>query len=330
MAFKFGLMVEVRGIYATLCSPAICIMAWLVVFGIAPCMRSEGLLPSRRKQNQARSEAISIVYLQLWFNPVQTCSPAHMKERIRGKPKRGSPWKPRRPPVSPSVSPMTCSSSHPQTMSPAATPPPLQSLHLRSAVTPPPSQSLLLHSMATIPRGSTPIQRCPQDPRMQFIATMSFPGSSSTWRSAPLAFGESKRARLHPAAHLDSEHFRDRLGILYDLVFELRREVADLKFRLQATEENVATFLHILSTMQSELSSDPAGSTPGEAPDTEMDSMLRQAAEKQKEAERSGPVENKEREERKEKRWDDQPTNIEAEPWTEDLRATWIGYSPGV
>jgi hypothetical protein len=110
MAFKFAMMVEVRGINATLCSSAICIMACLVIFGIAPCMRSEGLLPSRREHNQARTEAISIVYLQLWFIPVQTYSPAPMKERIRGKPKRGSPWKPRRPPVSPLASPMTGSS----------------------------------------------------------------------------------------------------------------------------------------------------------------------------------------------------------------------------
>ena len=110
---------------------------------------------------------------------------------------------------------------------------------------------------------------------MQFVATMSFPGSSSTWRSAPLAFGESKWLCLRPAAQLDNEHFRERLGILYDLVFELRREVADLKFRLQVTEDNVATFLHILSSMHSELFSGPSGTTPGEALDTEMDSMLR-------------------------------------------------------
>jgi hypothetical protein len=165
---------------------------------------------------------------------------------------------------------------------------------------------------------------------MQFFATMSFPGSSSTWRSAPRAFGEAKRLCLHHAAHLDSEHFRERLGILYDLVFELRREVADLKFRLQATEDNVATFLQILSTMQTELSSDPTGTTPGEAIDTEMDGMLRQAAARQKEAEHSGPAENKEREERKEKCGDDQPINTEAEPWAEDLRAAWLGFSPGV
>jgi hypothetical protein len=82
--------------------------------------------------------------------------------------------------------------------------------------------------------------------------------------------------------------------------------------------------------MQSELSWDPTGNTPGEALDTETDSMLRQAAARQKEVERSGPVENKECEERKEKRGDDQPINTEAELWTEDLRATWLGFSPGV
>ena len=95
------------------------------------------------------------------------------------------------------------------------------------------------------------------------------------------------------------------MGILYDLVFELRREIADLKFQLQTTEDNVATFLQILSTMQMELSSDSTGIAPGEAIDTEIDDMLRKAAARQKEAEHSGPAENKEREERKEKCWDD-------------------------
>jgi hypothetical protein len=326
MAFICRIRVEVRGIYATLCSHVVCIMACVVGFGISPGKRLEGLPPPRRKQHQTCSKAVFIVYLQHRSNSVPPCSPAHMKERLRGKPKRGSPWKPRRPPISPSASPTTCSSSLPQTMPPAATPSPLQSLRFRSAVTPPPPQSTLLHSMATIPRGTTPTPRSPQDPRMHFMATMSFPRSSSTWRSAPSAFAEFKRARLHPAGHLDSENFKERLGILYDLVFELRREMADLKFRLQATEDNVATFLHILSTMQSELSSDPAGSSPGEVPDIEMENMRRQAEEMQKETERSGPVANEEQVERKEQRRDDQPTNFEMEPWIEDLRATWLGF----
>jgi hypothetical protein len=165
---------------------------------------------------------------------------------------------------------------------------------------------------------------------MQFFATMSFPASSSTWRSEPRAFGAAKRLRLHQATHPDSEHFRERLGILYDLVFELRREVADLKFRLQATEDNVATFLQILSTMQMELSSDPTGITPGGEIDTEIDDMLRQAAARQKEAEHSGPPEHTEREERREQRGDDQPNNAATEPWAEDLSAAWLGFSPGV
>jgi len=134
--------------------------------------------------------------------------------------------------------------------------------------------------------------------------------------------------------HLDSDHFRDRLVILYDLVFELRTEVADLKYRLQATEENVASFLQIISTMHSELSSDPVDSAPGEAPDTDtgagMDGMQWPTEEKQEKVERRGQAEDTARDERKEKRWDDQPTFIEEEPWTEDLRATWIGYLLGV
>jgi hypothetical protein len=193
-----------------------------------------------------------------------------MRERLRGRPRRGSPWKPRRPSVSPSASPSTCSSSRPQTPSTVATPPP--------------SQCMLLHSMATIPRGLAPLLRCPQDPRMQFSTPLSIPGPSSNLRRAPPAYGESKRVRHHPTDHLDSEHFRDRLVILYDLVFELRTEVADLKYRLQATEENVASFLQIISTMHSELSSDPVDSAPGEAPDTAtgagMDGMQRPAEEK--------------------------------------------------
>jgi len=330
MVLKYAMMFRAGDINVTLCSSAIDIMAVLVEFGIAPCLRADGILPSLRKHHQARSETLSIVRPHLWFRPIPTCSPASMKERIRGKPKRGTPWKPRRPQASLSASPMTDSSSHPQTMSPATTSPPTQSGRRRSAATQPPSPSLLLHSMATILRGSPPTHCSPPDPRMQFVATMSFPGSSSTWRSAPLAFGESKRLCLHPVTHSDSEHFRERLGILYDLVFELRREVADLKFRLQATEDNVTTFLQVLSAMHSELSTGPSGTAPGEAIDPEMDSVLRQATTKQKETTRSGPVEHKEREECKETCRDDQLLNTEAEPWAEDLRATWLGSSPGV
>ena len=165
---------------------------------------------------------------------------------------------------------------------------------------------------------------------MQFVATMSFPASSSTWRSAPSSFADSKRLILHSATQPDGEHFRERLGILYDLVFELRREVADYKCRLQATEDNVASFLHTLSAMHSELSPDPSGTPMGEAHDADMEGMLRQAETRKRPAEHSDPVENKEREVTKEQFGNEQPSNTDAEPWAEELRDTWLGSSTGV
>jgi hypothetical protein len=173
-------------------------------------------------------------------------------------------------------------------------------------------------------------QRSPIDPRMQFFTSMSFPASSSTWRSEPRAFGAAKRLRLHPPTHPDRDNFSESLGILYDLVFELRREVADLKFRFQATEDNVETFLQILSTMQMGFSADPAGIALGGEIDTGLDDMLRQAVARQKEEEHSGPPEHTEREEHKEQREDDQPNKPATETWAEDLGAAWLGISPGV
>ena len=78
--------------------------------------------------------------------------------------------------------------------------------------------------------------------------------------------------------------------------------------------------------MQSELSSGRAGSSLGKAPDIAMDSIRRNAADRQKEAACSDPVEDEEHVERNEQRRDDQPANLETKPWIEDLRATWIGY----
>jgi hypothetical protein len=118
------------------------------------------------------------------------------------------------------------------------------------------------------------------------------------------------------------------------LVFELRREVADLQFRLQATEENVASFLQILSSMHAELSSGPVEPTPVEAPAAAtgegMDRAQRPTEVEREKDERGSKAEETARDEGKEKQWADQPTYIEEEPWTEDLRATWIGYMPGV
>jgi hypothetical protein len=159
---------------------------------------------------------------------------------------------------------------------------------------------------------------------------MSFPASSSTWRSEPRDFGAARRLWLHPPTHPDRDNFNERLGVLYDLVFELRREVADLKFRFQATEDNVETFLQILSTMQMGFSADPASIAPVGEGDTGLDEMLRQTTARQREAEHSSPPEHTEREEHKEKRENDQPNKPATETWAEDLGAAWLGFSPGV
>jgi hypothetical protein len=165
---------------------------------------------------------------------------------------------------------------------------------------------------------------------MQFYASMSFPASASTWRSEPRASGAAKRLWLHPPTHLDRDNFKERLGVLYDLVFELRREVADLKFRFQATEDNVETFLQILSTMQMGFYADPASTAPVGEVDTGLDELPRQATAGQTEAEHRIPPEHTEREENKVQGEDDQLNKAATETWAADLGAAWLGFSPGV
>jgi hypothetical protein len=50
--------------------------------------------------------------------------------------------------------------------------------------------------------------------------------------------------------------------------------VVDLKYRLQATEENMASFLQIITSMHLKLSTDPVVSAPGEAPETAMGASM--------------------------------------------------------
>jgi hypothetical protein len=68
----------------------------------------------------------------------------------------------------------------------------------------------------------------------------------------------------------------------------------------------------------------------GEAHDADMEGVLRQAATRKRPAEHNDPVENKEREVTKEQFGNEQPSNTDAEPWAEELRDTWLGFSTGV
>jgi hypothetical protein len=75
----------------------------------------------------------------------------------------------------------------------------------------------------------------------------------------------------HPSADtVHDEQLKDKLSILYGLVFELRQGVEDLQFRLQLNNEKVALFLQLLSSMHEAVLSDPGGATskPGPSDDT--------------------------------------------------------------
>jgi hypothetical protein len=67
--------------------------------------------------------------------------------------------------------------------------------------------------------------------------------------SGPTLQGEPERAGPQFPDSFDRAQFKDSLSILYNLVFELRQEVVDLHFRLQATDVKVVSFLQILSAM---------------------------------------------------------------------------------
>jgi hypothetical protein len=320
------------GIYATLRFPRNSNMAWSVAYVLRPCSRSEGLLPSRRKHTFAFTTTRSTCYLQyrLLAPSANPRHPALMRERIRGKPKRGSPWQPTQPSLSPSTSPITGSSTHPPTLSPSVTPTPAKTKRRKSSNSSTPRQPSLPRAMATIPSGSPITPRSPIDPRLQFYASMSFPASASTWRSEPRTTGAAKRLWLHPPTHLDRDSFKERLGVLYDLVFELRREVADLKFRFQATEDNVETFLQILATMQGGFYADPANNAPGGEADTGSDKPLCQVSAGQTVEEHRNSPENAEQEKNKEQAEDEHPNKAMTEAWAADLGAAWLGFSPGV
>jgi hypothetical protein len=145
--------------------------------------------------------------------------------------------------------------------------------------------------------------------------------------------------------------FKDNLAILYGLVFELRQGVADLQFRLQATDEKVEVFLQTLSSMQAAFSSDSAEATPTEdpraapgvghdRPQCSSETARAQGVQGRNVAEKDSAgilmqsattkADGTMGEVQVDRQWADEVTYIEEEPWTEDLHTTWPGYPPGV
>ena len=102
------------------------------------------------------------------------------------------------------------------------------------------------------------------------------------------------------------------------------------KLEVQATEDNVETFLQILATMQGGFYADPANNAPGGEADTGSDKPLCQVSAGQTVEEHRNSSENAEQEKNKEQAEDEHPNKAMTEAWAADLGAAWLGFSPGV
>jgi hypothetical protein len=223
------------------------------------CSSAEGLLPSRPWSDLVRILRLfaGLTCLRAFhFGLVHLASldshQHHLMPRPRGRPRRGSPWKPRRPSLSPPDSPSICSS------------PPLQP----EPITPPSPAPLVsqLNSLAIIPRMSgSPSRLCiastltEPDPTPVF----DFPRSSGGAPPPPRRPGNSEH---QPSDSYNGVQLRESLDIIYGLVFELRQGVEDLHFRLQTTDDKMTTLLQLLSSMREAFPSDPVGATSEEVP----------------------------------------------------------------
>lgn len=230
--------------------------------------------------------------------------------RPRGRPRRGAPWKPRRPSLSP---PDTSSDDSPPRPQSVSSPVNLQPPHFGS--------------MAIIPNTSITLLRLLHDPGPSQTPASNF-GCGQAYQRRPSTPAPDSQASF------DRAQFRDNLATLYTLVFELRQEVVDLHYRVEAMEIKVANFLQILASMHDALFPDseeesaegdpevdgnddqhPVTSPPGKSRDEEKHE------DNAKEAER-----NQENDEH----WSDGTAYIEEGPWSGDPPATWPSYQPGV
>jgi hypothetical protein len=338
-------------------------MALLLVSVPRLCLWSEGLPPSLpwpaptrifwfpAAPNHPQTFCLCFVHL------VSAISHRHNHmSRPRGRSRRGSPWRPRRPSVSPPDSPSTCSS------------PPLRAEpHF---TTPPAPPVMQFNGLAIIPR---PL--CSSS-RLLLAPPVAEPAPTPLLASPRNLGGEPPSSRKHgnnghPSSDsFNGEQIKDNLTILYGLVFELRQGVEDLQFRLQTTDEKVVVLLQLLSSMHEAFHSDPAGATsvkePCAATDGEnvtlratsvkepcaatdggdvtmqcaTESGLKQDGHETMDAEVNSvkrPLQDTTKndvgtatKEEVEVQWVDGVTYVEEEPWTEDLHATWPGYMPDV
>jgi hypothetical protein len=148
--------------------------------------------------------------------------------RERGKPRRGSPWSPRRPSPSPPASRTST-----RTLAPwSANPPPLPN--------PAPAEPLPGILLPVIPPRHS----------AEDLPSLRRPGNYT--QQAPVSN--------------TGVQLRDNLDNIYDLVFELRKEIDDLHFRVNSTNAKVTTLLHLLASMSASFPSHPGEESSAEVP----------------------------------------------------------------
>jgi len=189
-------------------------------------------------------------------------------------------------------------------------------------------------SMAIIQRTPISIMRLSQD-QTELPSSSLPPGEpQDIWSDHPSPQTTPRRAGPCYPENIDRIQFAESLAVLQDLVFELRREVADLQYRFQATEGKVASFMHIISSMHEALFSAPEDTHPTEHPENPTEAA-------QPSTQPSGAAGEQQKESRNDSKdlastheaaeqWDYGVTYIEEEPCSGDFLATWPTYKPTI
>jgi hypothetical protein len=205
-------------------------MARLLVMAHCMCCWLEVLFRPRPWLTRTSTGDPPETTLHLWtFACCYSNSMPRHKLRLRGRPRQGSPWRPRRP------------------MAPPSEPPPTKETTHLLALVPQSHGSAwrVLHSLSmTEPPGSP------------FMAP---PGTSATQH--PSTSRGQPRENCTPANPLHGEQLKDKISILHGLVFDLRQGVEDLRFRLELNTEKIELFLQLLSSLHAVVPTDPGGAT---------------------------------------------------------------------
>jgi hypothetical protein len=283
----------------------------------------------------------ALVWLQASFHsPLHLALSIQFTTRImprpRGRPRRGSPWKPRRPSVSPPASPSSCSS-------PSIQPEPI-------LPSPPALAVSQFDSLAIVPRLSSSASRHLPDPPLFEHPLAPIPNSAGKTVGEPPPCEPRSTENQSPNSFPDTQ-LRESLAILFGLVFELRQGVEDLQFRLLAVDGKVAVLLQLLTSLQEAFPTDLAGAASTEEPGgatnegnvqeqrsarNEQDQVMHEDRAKEVDTARGAMQDTSPVVDRTEgsvdagKQWADQVTYVEEEPWSEAVHVTWPGYPPNV